>query len=117
MFLTAGTINRGEVIEHKMQDMAWTISANHFSGAIKAVELEFDAVRWIGIVTPHPLHEFSIRLKLTEVVAKSAVLHSFIRCRAATGHVLVDDVRPREAALDGNGAVAMGLHQALEEPV
>ena len=50
-------------------------------------------------------------------MAKSGVLHSLIRCRATAGHVLVHDARPRETALDGNGAVAMRLHQALEEPV
>ena len=74
-------------------------------------------MRWIGIVRPHPLHEFSIRVEPAEAVAKSGLLHSLIRCRAATGHVLVHYARPRETALDGNGAVAMRLHQALEEPV
>src|SRR5258708_11785701 len=97
--------------------MAWTISAHHFSGAIKAVELEFDAMGRIGIERPHPLHEFAIRLEHAKAVAKSAVLDHLIRCRAATGNVLVHDVRPWETALDRESAVAMRLHQALEEPV
>src|SRR5450759_4276442 len=117
MLLAAGTINRGEVIENKVQDLAWTIAAGHFGRTIEAVELEFDAMGRIGIVSPHPLHEFSIRVEPAEAVAKSGVLHSLIRGRATTGHVLVHYARPRETALDGNGAVAMRLHQALEEPV
>src|SRR5438034_6040778 len=28
--LAAGTIHRGEVIENKMQDLAWTIAEHHF---------------------------------------------------------------------------------------
>src|SRR3954447_16034853 len=110
MLLAAGTINRGKVIEHKVQDMAWTIAAGHFGRTIEAVELEFDAMGRIGIVAPHPLHQFSIGLKPTKAVAKSGVLHSLIRCRAATSYILVHDMCPRETALDGNGAVAMRLH-------
>ena len=116
MLLAAGTINRGEVIENKVQDLAWAIAAHHFGRTIEAVELEFDAMGRSGIVLPHPLHEFSIRVESAEAVAKSGSLHSLIRCRAATGYVLVHYVRPRETALDGNGAVAMRLYQALEEP-
>lgn len=72
-----------------MQDVAWTIAAGHFGRTIEAVELEFDAMETIDIVSPHPLHEFSIRVEPAEAVAKSGVLHRLIRCRAATGHVLV----------------------------
>ena len=61
--------------------------------------------------------EFAIRVEPSEAVAKSGVLHRLIRGRAATGHVLVHYTRPGETALDGYGAVAMRLHQALEEPV
>src|SRR5262249_9643167 len=113
----AGTINRSEVIENKIQDLAWTIGAGHFGRTIEAVELEFDAMGRIGIVSPHPLDEFSIRVEPAEAVAKSTFLHRLIRCRAATGHVLVRDARPRKTALDGDGAVAMRLHQALKELV
>jgi hypothetical protein len=71
----------------------------------------------IGIVVPHPLHQFAIGLEPTEAVAESGFLYRFIRCRTATGHVLVHGARPRKTALDRNGAVAMRLHQALEKPV
>ena len=37
--------------------------------------------------------------------------------RANTDHVVIHYARPRETALDGDGAIAMRLHQALEEPV
>ena len=100
-----------------MQDWRGAIGAHHFGRTVEAVELEFDAMGRIGIVTPHPLDEFSIRVEPAEAVAESGLLHRLIRCRAATGHVLVHDAPARETALDGNGAVAMHLHQPLEEPV
>ena len=100
-----------------MQNMAWTIGAGHFSRTIEAVKLEFDAMSWISVVSPHPLHELSIRVELAKAMAKSSILHNLIGCWAATSRVLVHYVRPRETALDGNGAVAMHLYQALEELV
>src|SRR5256885_7570420 len=115
--LFAASINRGEVVEHKLQDLAWAIATSHFGWAIEAVELEFDGVRWIGIVVPHPLHQFSIGVEPTKAVAKAAVLHGLIRCLAATSQILVDEVRPGETALDGNGTVAMRLDQMLKESV
>ena len=77
-----------------MKDLSWTIAAVHFSRTIEAKELEFDAMRRIGIVPPHPLHEFSIRVEPAKAVAKSGLLHSFVRCRAATGNVLIHHARP-----------------------
>ena len=101
----------------EMQDLAWTVSPGHFGRSVKAVQPEFGAMGRIGVVAPHPLQELSIRVKAAKAVAEAGVLHSLIRCPATTGHVLVRYVRPGETALHGNGAVAMGLHQALEEPV
>lgn len=71
----------------------------------------------IGIVLPHPLHKRSIRVESAKTVTKSSVLHCLIRCRTMTSHILVHDVCPRETALNGNSAIAMRLHQALEEAV
>jgi hypothetical protein len=85
----AGRINRGQVIEHKVQDLPWTIGAGHLGRAIEAVEPEFDASGRLGIVAPHPLHEFSIGVGPAEAVAEPGISHSLIRCRTATGHVLV----------------------------
>jgi len=100
-----------------MQYLAWAITDGHFGWTIEAIELEFDAMGRIGIVLPHPLHKFSICIELAEAVAKPEVLNSLIRCRAATDYVLIHYACPRETALDGDGAVAMRLHQALEKLV
>ena len=53
-----------------MQDLSRTIAASHFRRTIESVELEFDAVRWIGIEGPHPLHEFSICIDPAKAMAK-----------------------------------------------
>jgi hypothetical protein len=50
-------------------------------------------------------------------LAKSGILHSLVLCRTATGHVVVHQTSPGETAFDGNGAVGMRFHQALEDPV
>src|SRR5713226_1081255 len=85
--------------------------------AIEPIELEFPLVRWISIVVPHPLDQFSIRFKLSETVAKSSLLHRCVRYRTVAKHVFVDDGSPRKTALNGNGAVAIGFDKALEELV
>src|SRR6266700_698921 len=100
-----------------MQNVAWTIGVGHFGWTVEAVEAEFDRMGRSGIVAPHPLHEFAIRVELAEAGAKSSLLHCFIRCRAATGHILIYSVRLWEAALDSDGAVAMRLDQVLNELV
>jgi hypothetical protein len=51
-----------------MHNLAWTIAASHFGRTIEAVELEFDSMGRIGIVSPHPLHELAIRVELAEAV-------------------------------------------------
>jgi len=50
-------------------------------------------------------------------VAEPGMPEVVIRFRAATGNVLVDDVRPRKAALQGDGALTVLFHQPLKEPV
>jgi hypothetical protein len=77
-----------------MQDLSWTIAAHHFGRTIEAVELEFYAMRRIGVVRLHPLHELSVRIESAEAVAESGLLHGFVRCRAATSHVLIHHARP-----------------------
>ena len=72
-----------------MQDPGRAIAADHFGRTVEAVEMELDAVGWIGIVQSHPLHEFSIRLEPAKAVAKAGLLQRLIRCRATTGHVVV----------------------------
>ena len=74
-------------------------------------------MRRIGVVTPHPLHEFAIRLKSAKALAKSNVLHSLVGCRAATGNILIHYLRHWETALDRDSAVAMRRNQSLEQPV
>jgi hypothetical protein len=61
-----------------MQDLAWASGAGRYARHIKAVELEFDALRRIGVVSPHPLDEVAIRVEAAEAVAKSGVLPSLI---------------------------------------
>jgi len=52
------------VIENKMRRRWAGLSLpDHFGWTIEAAEAEFDAVLWIGIECPHPLHEFSIRVE------------------------------------------------------
>jgi hypothetical protein len=46
---------------------------------------------------PHPFDELSVGLK----PAEAGFLDCFIRCRTATSYVFVDQIRPRETALDG----------------
>src|SRR5512135_1871786 len=71
----------------------------------------------IGIVSTHPFHEFSIRVEAAKAVAKSGILHSLIRFRAAACHIFIHDMCPRETALDGNSTVTMRFYQPLEEPI
>ena len=68
-----------------MQCLAGTICAGYVGRAIETIELEFPLVRWISIVVSHPLDQFSIRFELSETVAKSSLLHRYVRCRTVYG--------------------------------
>ncbi len=50
-------------------------------------------------------------------MTESGVLDGLIRCRAAARLKLIHGVGPRKTTLDGDGAITMCLHQALEGPI
>jgi hypothetical protein len=100
-----------------MQDLAGAGRAAHPARKIEAVKLEFNHVRRIGVVFPHPFHEFPIRVDPAKAVAESGLPHFVIRCRAAAMDVVIHQAPARETAFDGDGAVAMRFDQPLKELV
>ena len=117
VFPAARAVNGGQVINGELEDLPRAADPGRGARNVEAVEPERDRAGGVGVVVAHPLDEFAIRVEPAEAMAKSGVLHSLIRCRAATGDVLIHNPPRREAPLDGEGAVAMCLHQALEQPV
>ena len=73
-----GAIDRVEIIENRMQQLARAVGAAHFGGTIEAIELKLDAMRSIGVVLPHPLDELAIRIEPAEAVAEARLCHGVV---------------------------------------
>ena len=74
-------------------------------------------MRRVGVVQPHPFHEFAIGCIQSRAIAEPAVLDLLVSRRAATRDVLVDEPRAHVGDLDRDGAEAMGFDQPLEEAI
>ena len=80
-------------------------------GSAAISEAESPCPLWVGRKTAER------RIAVSRALAKASVLHSLVGCRAATGNILIHDLRPWETALDGDSAVAMRRNQSLEQLV
>src|SRR5437667_308459 len=69
----ARAVDRREVIESEMQELAWAVAVGHFGWTVEAVELEFRPMlaRAAGVVLPHPFDELAIGVKPAEPVAEA----------------------------------------------
>jgi hypothetical protein len=62
-----------------MENLGRTGDSGSETRNIEAAETEFDHMRWIGIVAPHPYHKLAIGLEPAEAVTNAKQLHRVVK--------------------------------------